>query len=353
MKKKKNKDFVSIAIITALILCSSFLAYAFAPGNQVEITSRQMQGIIDSIRESHFSQYPDFNELYFSGGKGYEFKNDTADKLIIYLGGFSWGSAIEPMWSGKLIDVLLEVTELKEKYTFFVPEKFNREIGALYGLDTEERQRYTIDNLINNYFNIITEYLLYNNYKSIIIYGAAEGAYILPVLYSRLNNNKITALISDSGGGGLTFAEQQQVLLNKLLKNERSFSALSLTKEERANTQYYYETWLQAFQTPSSAARYSASIDFFLNSPMTYQWFYGITHLNLIEYYEKINIPVLFIHGNLDTIVPVETTQYIENNFKNKPFDFNYYADMTHIRIKQQEYLPQNDLTAWILKTDK
>jgi len=353
MKKKKSIDFFSIAIVTTILLLASLIIYILSPKNEVEITTTQVRALINSIRESYFSQYPDFNELYFSSGKGYEFKNDTTDRLIIYLGSFSWGSAVEPKWSGKLIDVLVEIPELKEKYTFFVPEKFNREIGKLYGLDTEERQRYTIENLTNNYYNIITEYLSHNSYKSVIIYGAAEGAYILPMLYSRLDNNNITALISDSGGGGLTFAEQQQVLLNKLIKNERSFSALSSAKEDRANMQRYYETWLQAFQTAASAARYSASIDFFLNSPMTYKWFSGITQLNLTEYYEKINIPVLFIHGNLDTTVPVETTQYIENNFKNKSFNFYYYADMTHIQIKQQEYPPQNDLTAWILRIDK
>ncbi|MCL2215165.1 MAG: alpha/beta hydrolase [Treponema sp.] len=346
MNKKKYVTFITISIATAVILFSSILAYVFASGSQHELTSLQIRGLISSIRDYHFSQYPDFNELYFSGGKGYEFRNNTSDRLIIYLGGFGWGSATEAKWSNKLIDVFLAVKELTDRYTFFVPEKFEREIGVLYGLDTEERHRYTIGNLLDNYYKVISEYLSQNNYESIIIYGASEGAFILPLLYTRLNNHNIKALVSDSGGGGLAYFEQQQVLLAKLLKNEKSFSSLSLSKEDRTNLQYYYETWIQAFQTQA----YSDSIDFFLNSPMTYKWFDSIVQLRLFEYYERISIPILFIHGNLDTDVPVETTQYIENNLPFKPFDFCYYPEMTHNQIKQQEYLPQNDIIKWISK---
>jgi len=349
MKKKKNINFITITIVTILILFASIMAYAFAPGSQIEITSRQMQGLITAIKQQHFSQYYEYNELFFTGGKGYEFKKENANRLIIYLGGFGWGSAIEPKWSGKLIDALLAITELSERYTFFIPEKFNREIGVLYGLDIEERQRYTIDNLLDNYYNVISEYLSVNNFESIIIYGASEGAFILPLLYSRLNNRGITALVSDAGGGGLSYFEQQQVLLEKFLKNDKSFASLTAAKEDRSIIEYYYETWLQTFQNPT----FSDSIDFFLNSPMTYKWFAGITQLKLLDYYKNINIPILFIHGNLDTTVPVETTQFIENNLKDKLFDFYYYAEMTHNQIKQQEYLPQNDITAWILKIDQ
>jgi len=348
MNKKKNINFLVITIVTAVILAASITAYAIAPGNQTELNIVQASRLVSSIKSSHFSQYPDFNELYFTSGKGYEYKNDNSDKLIIYLGCFSWGSAVQTKWSDKIIDVLLETPKLNERYTFFVPEKNNREIGALYGLDIKEREWYTIDNLIENYINVISEYLSQNNYESIIIYGASEGAFILPILYSRLNNINIKALISDSGGGGLNYIEQQNILLTKLLRNERAFSSLPITKEQRSNLQFFYETWLDTFQT----RQLSGSADFFLNSPMTYKYFSNITRLNLIDYYERINIPVMFIHGNLDTEVPVETTQYIQANFKSKPFDFFYYADMTHLQIKQQVYVPENDIAEWILRID-
>ncbi|MCL2267547.1 MAG: hypothetical protein FWC17_07260 [Treponema sp.] len=348
MTKKKSIDFISISVATGIILFASFLVYMVSPKNQIELTAFQMQGLINSIKNTHFSQYPDFNELYFSGGKGYEIKNNSSDKLIIYMGPSSWGSAIERKWSGKLIDVFLTGGELFEKYSFFIPEKFDREIGALYGLDVNERQRYTVENLAENYYSVISEYLSINNYKSVIIYGAEEGAFLLPLLYSRLNSFNITALVSDSGGGGLTYFEQQQVLLDKLSRNEKSFASQPLSRDDKANLQNFYETWIRTFQTqrPESA-------DFFMSSPMTYKWYTGIAHLKLSEYYEKINIPVLFIHGNLDTVVPVESTQQMENNYKNKPFDFYYYADMTHNQIKQQTYLPQDDITKWILKIDQ
>jgi len=348
MNKKKNINFLIITIVTAVILAASITAYAISPGSQTELNIAQTSRLISLIKSSYFSQYPDFNELFFTSGKGYEFKNDESNKLIIFLGSFSWGSAVQTKWSDKIIDMLLEMPKLNERYTFFVPEKNNREIGALYGLDIKEREWYTIDNLIENYYNVISEYLSRNNYESIIIYGASEGAFVLPVLYSRLENKNITALISDSGGGGLSYAEQQNILLAKFLKNERAFSSLLISKEQRSNLQYYYEAWLETFQT----RQFFDSADFFLNSPMTYKYFSGITRLNFIDYYEGINIPVMFIHGNLDTDVPVETTQYIQANFKNKPFDFFYYADMTHLQIKQKVYAPENDISEWILRID-
>jgi len=348
MQKKKNIIFISIAVITAVILIASLLAYILTPGSKLELNIAHAQGLIMSIKKYHFSQYPDFNELFYTGGKGYEFKNASADKLIIYLGGFGWGSAIEPKWSGKLIDVLLEIKELNERYTFFIPEKFNREIGALYGLDAEERRRYTINNLLDNYYDVIREYLAANNFKSIVIYGTGEGAFILPVLFTRLENHNITALISDAGGGGLSYFEQQKVLQAKLLANDKSFAQISALKEDRLNLINYYETWMRTFQAQPAGN----SDEFFRDSPMTYRWFNSIIQLRLYEYYEKINIPVLFIHGNSDTTVPVETTQYIENNLPGKPFNFYYYAEMTHNQIKQQQYQPQKDITEWVLKTD-
>jgi len=348
MKFKKNTAFKIITASTVFILAASIMAYIFAPRNEVQISPFQMSGIIDSIRQQHFSKYPDFNELVFSNGRGYEFKNYDSNRLIIYLGGFGWGSAIQAKWSDKIIDVLLEIPKLSERYTFFVPEKYNREIGDLYGLDIEERERYTIDTLIDNYYDVISEYLSQNNFESIIIYGASEGAFVMPVLYSRLNNKNIKALISDSGGGGLNYTEQQNILLAKFLRNERTFSTLTISKEERSNLQNFYETWIETFQTP----RYSGSTDFFLNSPMTYKYFFSISQLNLIEYYKRINIPVMFIHGNMDTEVPVETTQYIQANLTDKPFDFFYYSDMTHLQIKRQIYVPEKDITEWILRAD-
>ena len=351
MIKKKTVDFIFITIVTAIILIASIMVYTFTPGNQAETSYFQMKNIINTIRDFHFSQYPDFNELYFSSGKGYEFRNESSNGLIIYLGEYGWGSAIQARWSGKLIDALLAITELTEKYTFFVPEKFYREIGVLYGLIPEERQRYTIDNLIDNYYEVISEYLSQNNFESIIIYGASEGAFILPVLYSRLNNWNITALISDSGGGWLTYSEQQQVLLVKLLRNEKSFASHPASKEEHILLRNYYETWVQTFQARQPSEPQD-SIDFFLNSPMTYKWFSSIIKLRLSDYYEKIDIPVLFIHGNMDIDVPVETTKYLENNLKHKQFDYRYYADMTHNQIEKQEYLPQKDIIEWILKID-
>jgi len=248
-----------------------------------------------------------------------------------------------------MADLLLTIKELTDRYTFFFPEKFIREIGVNYQDDLEERQRYTIDNLIDKYYNVITEYLSENNFESIII-GSSEGAFILPVLYERLNSPKITALISDSGGGGLTRYEQYQIRYEKLLANDKSYA--SLTEDERERELQYFEKRMLIFKEEP----YPESIDFIDDHPkaMTYRWVSSMMRLRLFDYYKNIGIPILFIHGELDTDVPVETIRFIENNLLDKPFDYIYYPEGIHgITTRRQYSDRQRDISQWILKVDQ
>jgi len=351
MKTKKNIPLILCAVIAPVIIVSAILINVFYKDNKISDKTHQEIFYSNINDVQAVIQYPNYNELFFSGGKGYEFKNHISNKLIIHLGGSGWDSAIGIQMTGEhMADLLLSTKDLTSRYTFFFPEKFDRKIGVDYRDDINEWQRYTLDNLIDNYYNVISEYLSVNNYESIIIIGSSEGATVLPILYDRLNNPNIKALISFAGGGGLSRYDQYQVTFNKLLANDRAFG--SLTEDERNINFHYFETRLSIYKTEP----YPDSPEFIDDHPesMTYRYVSSGMRLKLFEYYEKINIPILFMHGELDTNVPVETTRYIETSLPDKPFEYIYYPNNAHGTETRRQYRDiQGDIIRWVLEIDK
>ena len=65
--------------------------------------------------------------------------------------------------------------------------------------------------------------------------------------------------------------------------------------------------------------------------------------------YQNINIPILFIHGKEDYIIPIESTEYIENNLPNKPFDYKYINNMGHAPSNYSQVINlRRVITEWI-----
>jgi pimeloyl-ACP methyl ester carboxylesterase len=86
---------------------------------------------------------------------------------------------------------------------------------------------------------------------------------------------------------------------------------------------------------------------------MTYRWLNSIINLNLFRYYKNIDIPLLFLHGELDSFSAVESTRYIENNLPNMLFTFIYYPDMGHNPLRgEQSYRFQRDIREWLIEID-
>ena len=68
-----------------------------------------------------------------------------------------------------------------------------------------------------------------------------------------------------------------------------------------------------------------------------------------IEFYREINIPVLFLHGEWDLNVPVESTRYVEENLPDKPFTYRYYPEMYHWPENYGEFAAwRRDISAWL-----
>jgi pimeloyl-ACP methyl ester carboxylesterase len=66
--------------------------------------------------------------------------------------------------------------------------------------------------------------------------------------------------------------------------------------------------------------------------------------------YVNINIPVLFIHGELDIEVPVESTHYIQENLPDKPFEYIYGNCCNHsLGCDMAKTLFATDVKQWII----
>jgi pimeloyl-ACP methyl ester carboxylesterase len=294
--------------------------------------------------------YPDYSTINYANGRGYEFKNENSNKLIITLdGGPDWSSIIgepgERMEGYRFIEWLLP---MQNEYNFFVPEKFNREPGNgyyHYFYILSEREHYTVDNLLKNYLEVINEYLSQNNYESIIIIGYSEGGVILPMLYLQLDNNeKITALISVAGGG-LSMFEDYQIFFKKTQTGEKPFNVLELRNMMEFGI--VYESALNAYREEP----YPDSINrvMLFRSTSTYRWMTSIIHKRPFDYYTQINIPVLFRQGERDMQTAVESTKYVEDNLPDKPFEYIYDADMGHYptSVEELERL-RADIANWL-----
>jgi pimeloyl-ACP methyl ester carboxylesterase len=287
--------------------------------------------------------YPHYETLFFENGKGYEIRNANSNKLIITLGGGpGWRSAIgrpeERTGGDRFIDILLP---LHKDYNIFIPEKFNWEAGLYYLYDIRARERYTVDNILAGYTGVINEYLSQNDYVTIIIAGFSEGAKLLPELYFRLDDLcKISALISCAYGGLSTF-EQYEIELKKLLSEEKPFAEPYIS--DTAGRIEMIESGFSMYREepyPDSTERIGT---------ITMRWLTSIMFRRPFDFYVDIEIPVLFIHGEMDTNNPVESTRYVENNLPNKPFDYIYYPEMAHgPGTKEELDRLRNDIKEWL-----
>jgi pimeloyl-ACP methyl ester carboxylesterase len=260
-------------------------------------------------------QYPGMRTIIYENNRAYEFKNTNSDYLIINIEGSGLYSVL-----GYSTDKTMKksgwwyfiVEEFGNEFTILVPEKLNYEIGKYYQYDVDIRKTYTLENLLECYSKVINNYLSENNYSRIILVGSSEGACILPALYQRiLNKDKISGMVSISYGG-LSRYEQIKILANSQLNIQY------LLRDIYKNIDIY----------KNDIELYPNSIGDFIGFP--YIYWKSIFDYSPFEEYKEIEVPVLFIHGELDTNTPIESTKYIQNNLPNKPFEYLYYSDADH-----------------------
>jgi pimeloyl-ACP methyl ester carboxylesterase len=252
---------------------------------------------------------------YGNNNTAYEFLNNKSDKLVIFIDGTSWVSVLGwkegNNWSS-LSSSNFFLNVFRENYNFMIPERLNMQIGKYYLYNPDMRRNYTLNNLVKAYSLTINNYLDERNFTSVIIIGHSEGASLLPLIYNEIKKkNKISSMVAISYGG-LSVYEQVKILANTEL-----------------NIPDYYREALQNIDALKT------EIELYPNSlgeimGYTYGWWNSFLNYRPYDYYVNINIPILFVHGRMDTMVPKESTQYIQENLRNKPFEYVFISNGDH-----------------------
>ena len=330
------------SLVLSLVLFFSALSCG---GRQTETASVDENSlpIIEVLQET----LPDYATLFFSSGIGYEIRNEKSNKVIITLGGgadFSGHRMCLPgavIFGQHTIDFFLH---LYEEYSFFVPEKFDwgRDKKPAPLDDIKARERYTVDNLITNYTEVISEYLSQNNYETVIIAGFSEGGFIVPELYFRLGDYNISGLVAIAAGG-LPLYEGHQILYLKSISGEAPFNSEDVKKIGPHGYGTLGEFRLAyLFDRPRDSPE-------ILWETSTYRWWNSMLFRKTIEFFKEINIPVLFLHGEFDFNVPVESTRYVEETLPDKPFTYSYCPEMWHYPRNYGEFMAwRRDIAAWL-----
>jgi esterase/lipase len=279
--------------------------------------------------------YPNMKTIQYGSNFTYEFKSlEPSNKLLIVFEGSGWDSSL-----GKYANNQWEFTEigaqliqvLRKNHTILIPEKLGRKPGIDYFDDMEARYIYTKENLIDCYVTIINEYLDENPHSSVVLVGTSEGAMLLPLVYTKINNSELVKGMVAIAFGGFSIYESYQICAEK--------DGLS---------DDWKNVYLYAIGLYENINQYTESIE--TNSyGIVYRWMASFIDIRPFDYYKNINIPMLFIHGKKDWNMAVESTEYIQKNLSKKPFDYIYYENMGHIPIKYNETIRlRNDIKEWI-----
>jgi hypothetical protein len=298
---------------------------------------------------SLFNPYPNMQTHEFQNAFLYEMGNLSADTLIISIEGSGWGSVLGRRWTGIWLYTGMTaqiIQPLRNEYSFITPEKWKREPGEVAGINSgiyfdelDLRLIYTLENLIELYVESINLYLAENRFETIFLVGGSEGAIILPSLYNKIyEKEKIKGMVVYAGGG---------------LSMYECFTILSTARITPRRHREMYTYVIENHDRGIDAWSNSIGVDRYGNVLL---WMSNILDFRPFEYYKEIDIPVLFIHGERDFNVAVESTRYVQENLPEKPFEFIYYRNIAHfpnpfaLNYTFQLHRIRNDIAKWINK---
>jgi predicted esterase len=294
---------------------------------------------------NHKDPYPGMEIVHYGNSQAYVFENILSDKLIINIDGSGFNSALgiknKRRWTvthngAQFLQVL------GDKYTFFIPEKFKRQPGLVYDDDMEDRANYTANNLLDCYLESINGYLAEHSFSSIILIGTSEGAALLPLLYERMSNQgKVKALVS-IGFGGYSLYESYKILSE----------SPEVPQENRDMYNHILEVYeyVEYYKTTQKAEITISTEELFYG--LNYRWFDSFMRLQPYDYYKNIDIPVLFVHGDNDINVPVQSTIVIQETLPEKPFTYKYFR-WAHGPEKYSDVIAfRDEIAEWIIQTD-
>ncbi|MFW5685881.1 MAG: alpha/beta hydrolase family protein, partial [Spirochaetota bacterium] len=154
------------------------------------------------------------------------------------------------------------------------------------------------------YARMIDYYLERNRPERVFMMGISEGALMLPAVYLALENKESVDRMVSIAGGGMSPPEYYRID-NDLGRGER------------------FELWWQRVEENPDSIEHA---------------YYGLSYRYLtswpgnspLDAYRRIDVPVLFVHGMKDRRVPVQSSQIVETELPEKPFEYWYPEDMGH-----------------------
>jgi esterase/lipase len=295
--------------------------------------------------------YPNMQKNEYEHNYIYEMGNLASTKLIINIEGSGWGSVLgkKGVFGWRYIHMGgMILQQLAKDHVVVIPEKWKRDPNMKAGINSgiyyeniETRLLYTADNIVELYTSSINKYLSEHNYSSIILIGSSEGAFLLPKIYHGITaKDKIIGLVS-CAGGGLSLYETIKI------SSTAKFTPKSVKKE--------YEYIIENYNKNIDKWSYSLGIDKYDNVLF---WLTNMLKYNPFEYWKEVNVPVLFMHGEKDYNVAVESTKYIQENLQEKPFEYIYYKNIGHspnpwsLDYYFQWARIRNDLGNWVYRIE-
>lgn len=285
---------------------------------------------------NHTNPYSGMEIIHYENSQGYLFKNPSSTRLVINIEGSGWDSVLGTQegrtWSSTHNGAqMLQV--FRDEYTFLIPEKLKRQPGLVYYENMEDRSNYTADNILNCYMEVINGYLSEHSFSSIILIGTSEGADLLPLIYERMHNKDNVKAIVSIGFGGLSLYE--------------CYSVLSTRTDLGPEYMGMFYFLLVTFSPGKPSYPDSYIEDVYGTS---YRWLNSFKDIRPFDHYKNINIPILFIHGDYDYSIPVESTVFIQENLPEKPFEYMYYP-WTHYASERADIIGlRNDIAKWVKK---
>ncbi|WP_321990768.1 alpha/beta hydrolase [Marispirochaeta aestuarii] len=280
--------------LTYKVLISVFIAFLFF---NCKTTNNLYRGI-EEIRINYSDTvssfiYPIYRKpnnntvIIVIGGSGYS--SVLGSKICGFSTGYSTAGLLNLGFSNEYDLLILEKPNLKP---------FENGDGKINLL-----QIYTVEDLSTIYAKIIDYFIFNSNYDNIILFGHSEGGRLVPAIYNKtFTKDELDKLII-SGSGAISQEEQLRLLIEHGV-----IEGISIEKFDQKISEIY--------NNPNS-------LDLFWWNHPYIRWASFLKYEYLSDL-EKINIPILIVHGTNDKSVPVESIRVVFDEHRSKN-NITYY----------------------------
>ena len=241
--------------------------------------------------------------------------------------------------------------ELQKKLLVFIQGSGNDSIKNYFGYGTEaaqlgfdilylEKYRFNVDSAFRRTdtrerrVNDITKavrHVIDNEYKGeleeLAIIADSEGGVIAPEIATKIPETSFVLII---GAGGMTQERELHTLLRQNSTGARVFfKRAGISDPSQLKTQFE-----DIYADPSPKRFWMGHSYAYWNSYLPY---------SPEEHLRKLTMPVMYIIGERDEIVPVESVTYLKEKFADKKnFSFHVVADADHrfVNSKGKQLMP-------------